>query len=260
MAMAYEHNSQKSIDSGVSTTSHTRAKSFLTRPAQTTLHKDIEIEEIQITGNPDFAYGSDLPAQNNRCSASLFGVDSERGEGSMSGSKSSFDSTLTSSSHTYPRTEGKDLLHVSFLELSKQGKFDEKTLCSRDDSLKESFDPYKALYSIKFDSFASSINLSSFLSNLKPSKLKKNHRNTTIENHYIGRPVAKVLFYIGFLFFPAWIFGAFYLPSQIKTTGEDYIWRRRNRLTCLILTVFSLISILALIISDPRYFGFSTIR
>ncbi|KAK9764031.1 hypothetical protein K7432_008820 [Basidiobolus ranarum] len=276
--MAYVHNPQKSVDSGFSTTSHTKTKSFLTKPtqAQTSYSQnDADIEEIQISSSPGFkceAQTSDVlgdSVQNVRrysvdsSRVDYEGVDTELYRGSISVSKSSFDSSMTNSSYTFshPRTDtqNRGLFRSSFPDLKRLGKFDEKSLCSRDDNLKEDFDPYRALYAIKFDSFTSSIDLDSFLDELKPTKLKKNHRNSMTETHVKPRPVAKVLFYIGFLFFPAWVYGAFYLPAQVKTTGEDYTWRRRNRVTCIIFAIFSVASVMAFIIVDPKYFGFSAI-
>ncbi|ORX94188.1 hypothetical protein K493DRAFT_315608 [Basidiobolus meristosporus CBS 931.73] len=151
----------------------------------------------------------------------------------------------------------KDSIRSSFLGLRRLGEFDEKTLCSRDDNAKENFDPYMALYSIKFDSITS-LDLATFLPNSKSLKLEK-RRQSPITSHITACPVAKILFFVGFLLFPAWVYGSIYLPSQSKITGEDYIWRGRNRTMCLLFIMFSAISMLIFVVAEPSYFGFNTV-
>ncbi|ORX93648.1 hypothetical protein K493DRAFT_302537 [Basidiobolus meristosporus CBS 931.73] len=273
--MVYVLNPQKSVDSGFSTTSHAQEKSFLSKPTESQTsysQSDADIEEIQIGETSDSETftiqepcDSDQRGYRHSIGSIKMGFEADAGlyDSSLSATKSSFDSNMTSSSYTYSLSKAganlKGLFRSSFPSLKRIGKFDEKTLCSRDDNLKEGFDPYRALYAIKFDSFTSSVDLDTFFDDLKPAQLKQTPKNIKIDTYPTHRPTAKLLFYVGFLFFPAWVVGSFYLPPQLNITGEDYLWRRRNRVTCIILMIFSMALALAFIIVDPKMFGFSAI-
>ncbi|CAG8502804.1 2356_t:CDS:1 [Ambispora gerdemannii] len=67
--------------------------------------------------------------------------------------------------------------------------------------------------------------------------------------------VGKWLFFLGFLLFPFWWIGAFYLPfPRRRATPLDFIWRKRCEKIGIIFVGLVLLAALAFIILNPKIF------